>query len=264
MGMTSREDEIEAFLVWFKEQCAKYPMTERHGPYQYEGISERRCPTPPTMREIREARLRIEREAPSGPALRERLLPKSWLSGSADVRPTQMHGTNEPSGPTGETLRIGHVTIRGLRWGHETHLIRERGIMEEMLKCPDVFSLRDMQKTSRNSNSSITIDSMADAIVRNIETPNVIMFKVGITWNPPYRWIHPKYGYNDLGYHRMVLLGTDHDARVCGIYESIMIRIFGEYDRCDNCRQGDDNRQEVSPQYVYLALKLRQPERYPC
>ena len=121
--------------------------------------------------------------------------------------------------------------------------------MEEMLRCPDVFSLRDMQKTN--------------AIVRNIETPNVISFKVGITWNPPYRWINPRYGYAALGYHRLVLLMTDLDARICGTHESMMIRIFRKDGRCDNTRQGDDNRQEVSPQFVYLALKLHQPDRYP-
>ena len=263
---SSTGDENAEFLDWFKEQLRRYPIQSGVVACRSDAVTV--APTsdevvPETMREIREARLREERErSPNMRIDQARLRQVRELAKRGIVcdpaklsEEAQADPTLEPSFLTSEKLSIGGVMIRGLHWGLETHAMRYQGIQAEMLRCPDVFTLKRMQRTDRTSNSSVVISDMERDVSWHIERPNVVSFKVGITWNPPYRWIHPKYGYASSGYHHMVLLATDPDARVCGMYESMMIRIFGEYDVCDNTRQGDDNRQEVSPMYVYLALR---------
>ena len=270
---TSTDDETDeetAVLLHNFSELGRCPVRPWTGPIP--GVTYRREPSPLLIRQIREERLRKEREASPtrnmGFARQARLReerdfpqPKKAQRASVDAG-TIMKTMEGDKTHNYEMLYIGAVPIRGTGWGDELQRAREHGIIVEMRRCPEVFTLGRMQTSSHTSIAGKILTTMEDDIRYHIEQPNVISFKVGITWNPPYRWINPKYGYATSGYHRMVLLAKDPDARVCGLYETMMIRIFDESDRCDNTRQGDDNRQDVSPQFVYLAIKLQQPDRH--
>ena len=86
--------------------------------------------------------------------------------------------------------------------------------------------------------------------------PDSMRFKIGITWNPPYRWVNPKYGYMLDGYHHMEILAWDFRGCMIGLMESaLIIHCQKEYPRlCLNVKKGDDNLQEdMSPQFLYVA-----------
>ena len=48
----------------------------------------------------------------------------------------------------------------------------------------------------------------------------------------------------------------DQASSTCGIYEAFLIRTFRGHAKLDNVKIGDDNRQNVSPHYVYLVTQL--------
>ena len=79
-----------------------------------------------------------------------------------------------------------------------------------------------------------------------VDHANVARFKVGITWNPPYRWANERYGYMK-GYSRMHILLVDQNPRMCGTYEACVIKAFLKHAKLENVKAGDDNRQNVSP-----------------
>ena len=85
--------------------------------------------------------------------------------------------------------------------------------------------------------------------------PDSMQFKIGITWNPPYRWVNPTYGYQDEGYIYMDILAWDFRGCMIGLMESALIIHFQkEQPRlCLNVKKGDDNRQSMSPQFLYVA-----------
>ena len=78
--------------------------------------------------------------------------------------------------------------------------------------------------------------------------PDPMRFKIGITWNPPYRWANPKYGYMHDGYHHMEILAWDFRGAMIGLMEASLILHFQkEAPRlCLNVKVGDDNRQDMS------------------
>ena len=43
---------------------------------------------------------------------------------------------------------------------------------------------------------------------------------------------------------------------MCGAYEACVIKAFPKHAEIDNVKAGDDNRQNVSPHYLYLVTKL--------
>ena len=98
--------------------------------------------------------------------------------------------------------------------------------------------------------------STLEDVVQGIgDDVKVARFKVGITWTPPHRWANDRYGYK-MNYSRMHLLLVDQSPSKCGIYEAFLIRTFQRHAKIDNVKSGDDNRQTVSPHYVYLVTQL--------
>ena len=83
--------------------------------------------------------------------------------------------------------------------------------------------------------------------------PDPMSFKIGITWNPPYRWANTKYGYFHEGYTQMEILVWDFRAGMIGLYETALINHYQKGTMCLNRKLGDDNRQDVSPQFLYVA-----------
>ena len=99
------------------------------------------------------------------------------------------------------------------------------------------------------------------AMKRRVDTaiamrmPDSFRFKIGITWNPPYRWSNPKYGYVHDGYVLMEILAWDFRAPMIGVFEAALISHY-QIDKpllCLNKKLGDDNRQHMSPQLLYAA-----------
>ena len=91
------------------------------------------------------------------------------------------------------------------------------------------------------------------AIARRM--PDSMQFKIGITWKPPYRWVNPTYGYQDEGYIYMDILAWDFRGCMIGLMESaLIIHCQKEHPRlCLNVKKGDDNLQDMSPQFLYVA-----------
>ena len=63
------------------------------------------------------------------------------------------------------------------------------------------------------------------------------------------------YGYQDEGYIYMDILAWDFRGCMIGLMESALIIHFQkEQPRlCLNVKKGDDNRQNISPQFLYVA-----------
>ena len=80
-------------------------------------------------------------------------------------------------------------------------------------------------------------------------------FKVGITSNPPHRWANPQYGYMHDGYDHMEILAWDFRGAMIGLMEAALIMQFQHAAPrlCLNKKLGDDNRQDMSPQFLYVA-----------
>ena len=54
----------------------------------------------------------------------------------------------------------------------------------------------------------------------------------------------------------MHILLVDQNPRKCGTYGVVVIKAFLNHAKLDNVKAGDDNRQNVSPHYLYLVTKL--------
>ena len=112
-----------------------------------------------------------------------------------------------------------------------------------------------MIPSHRGSNAATILATLEEVVQGLVGDPNVARLKVGITWNPPYRWANETYGYMK-DYSRMHILLVDRDPRMCGAYEAYVIKAFQKHAKINNVKAGDDNRQDVSPHYLYLVTKL--------
>ena len=163
-------------------------------------------------------------------------------------------GGGQPITPR-QALHIDGIEIRGVAWGDETSSVRRHGIMSEMRSASKVFGLSHMISSHDGTNAGTTMATLVNVVQGLVDDGNVVRFKVGITWNPPNRWANDRYGYN-MNYSRMHLLLVDQSSAKCGIYEAFLIDKFAGHAKIDNVKIGDDNRQTVSPHYVYLVTQL--------
>ena len=153
-----------------------------------------------------------------------------------------------------QALLICGAEIKGVEWGNESQEARRCGILSEMRDASSVFELSRMTSGHRGSNAATTFETLEKAVRSLVDEPYVARFKVGITWNPPYRWANETYGYMQ-HYSRMHILLVD-DPRMCGACEAFVIKAFQQHAKIDNVKAGDDNRQHVSPHYLYLVTKF--------
>ena len=121
----------------------------------------------------------------------------------------------------------------------------------------EVFRIQDMIPSQHETNSGQALRAMMARIDTTItkRKPDSMSFKIGITWNPPYRWVNPTYGYQDEGYIYMDILAWYFRGCMIGLMESALIMNFQkEQPRlCLNVKKCDDNRQSMSPQFLYVA-----------
>jgi hypothetical protein len=155
---------------------------------------------------------------------------------------------------------IGRQTIKGLLWGSVDITKEERleGLLTEMRSVgSETFRLQEMISWHEGTNGGQALCAMIQRIDTAIarRMPDSMQFKIGITWNPPYRWVNPTYGYQDEGYIYMDILAWDFRGCMIGLMESALIMNFQkEHPRlCLNVKKGDDNRQSMSPQFLYVA-----------
>ena len=90
-------------------------------------------------------------------------------------------------------LTVRCQPIRGLEWGAEgiDKETRNKGVMAEITNVgSEVFRIRDMISSQDNTNSGHALAAMIARIDAAItkRKPDPMSFKIGITWNPPYRW----------------------------------------------------------------------------
>ena len=221
-----------------------------------------RYPTPPLMREIKERARGLHRleqphnshpmgtQKPLQPSIGTRSMGASIWPDSCDKVAAVVH----------VPVTIRGVTIKGILWGNieidkQTRL---EGIVSEMRSVgSETFRLQDMLSCHENTNSGQALAAM----IRRVDTaiakrmPDSFQFKIGITWNPPHRWSHPKYGYLHDGYVHMEILAWDFRAAMIGCFEAALINHY-QRDKpllCLNKKLGDDNRQDMSPQFLYVA-----------
>ena len=85
--------------------------------------------------------------------------------------------------------------------------------------------------------------------------PDSMQFKIGITWKPPHRWANLQYEYLHDGYIYMEILAWDFRGSMIGLMEAALIIHFQkEAPRlCLNKKLGGDNRQDMSPRFLYVA-----------
>ena len=160
-------------------------------------------------------------------------------------------------------LMIRDVPIRGCSWGDELSVERrKRGIMQEMEHIgEDIFKIRKMIHSGPTTNSGGTLKAVISRMNILVDDSCIdpMFFKIGITWNPPHRWANRRYGYAQAGGSHMEILICDPDSRIIGVYESSLITHFQGHDKCLNIKDGDDNRQNVSPHYLYVVVG---PDRF--
>ena len=143
------------------------------------------------------------------------------------------------------------VTIKGILWGNGEIDARERleGLFLEMRNLgSNTFSLQDAI-SCEGTNAGQTLSG----IIQRINARRHSMtFKIGITWNPPWRWLNPKYGYEHDGFSHMEILAWDYRGSIIGLMEAALINHFQTVAPrlCLNRKLGDDNRQEISPQFL--------------
>ena len=245
----------ERSVLSMSERRASYDRLARCVPPQAPTPSPvplhgRRCRSPSLIRRIRADRLNREK-ADELASLKE-----------AKAR-MEMHGKRARPPATGDgqpitprqALLIDGIEIKGVAWGDESPRARRCGIMSEMRCASMVFGLSHMISSHNGLNAGATMSTLEGVVQGLVDDVNVARFKVGITWNPPHRWANDRYGY-EMNYSRMHLLLVDQSPSKCGIYEAFLIRAFQKHAKIDNVKIGDDNRQNVSPHYVYLVTKL--------
>ena len=111
---------------------------------------------------------------------------------------------------------IRGVSINGLAWGNPDvdQQTRLDGLVSEMKRVgTETFRLQDMLRCHNGTNMGQALSAMMQRIESAVakRKPDPMQFKIGITWNPPYRWANPKYGYMQDGYHHMEILGWDFE-----------------------------------------------------
>ena len=172
----------------------------------------------------------------------------------ADEKRKRSRATEDWQTKPRQALLIGGTEIKGVEWGNESHEARRCGILSEMRDAMSVFDLSRTTSGHRGSNAATTFETLEKAVRSIVDEPYVARFKVGITWNPPYRWANETYGYMQC-YSRMHILLVD-DSRMCGVCEAFVIKAFKQHAKIANVKAGDDNRQNVSPHYLYLVTKF--------
>ena len=157
---------------------------------------------------------------------------------------------------------IRGVSINGLAWGNDDidQQTRLDGLVSEMRRVGnDTFRLQDMLRCHNGTNSGQALSSFMQRISSAVakRKPDPMRFKIGITWNPPYRWANPKYGYMHDGYHHMEILAWDFRGAMIGLMEASLILHFQKEAPllCLNVKVGDDNRQDITPQFLYVAYR---------
>ena len=155
---------------------------------------------------------------------------------------------------------IRGVSINGLAWGNDDidQQTRLDGLVSEMRRVGnDTFRLQDMLRCHNGTNSGQALSSFMQRIGSAVakRKPDPMRFKIGITWNPPYRWANPKYGYMHDGYHHMEILAWDFRGAMIGLMEASLILHFQKEAPllCLNRKIGDNNRQDITPQFLYVV-----------
>ena len=155
---------------------------------------------------------------------------------------------------------IRGVSINGLAWGNDDidQQTRLDGLVSEMRRVGnDTFRLQDMLRCHNGTNSGQALSAFMQRIGSAVakRKPDPMRFKIGITWNPPYRWANPKYGYMHDGYHHMEILGWDFRGAMIGLMEASLILHFQKEAPllCLNRKIGDNNRQDITPQFLYVV-----------
>jgi hypothetical protein len=210
----------------------------------------RKIRSPSLIRRIRADRL--NREKADELASRTEAIARMDVNRKRDLPPAT--GDGQPSTPR-QVLHIDGIDIKGVAWGDESPSARRSGIMSEMIYLPQVFGLSHMISNHNGVNAGTTMSTLEDVVRNLVDDVNVARFKIGITWNPPHRWANDRYGYK-MNYSRMHVLLVDQAPSKCGMHEAFLIRTFREHAKLDNVKTGDDNRQTVSPHYVYLVTQL--------
>jgi hypothetical protein len=231
------------------EEARGYVRPPRPDPpvFQSPPRSVRRYPTPEAMRKIRARRLHLQQD------IQPNIQPSIGTSIWPDSRGSVTAAVHVPT-----TIRC--QTIKGLLWGNVDIDKQERleGIVQEMRSVgSETFRLHDMISCHEGTNGGQALSAMIRRIDIAIakRMPDSLQFKIGITWNPPHRWANPQYGYQHDGFISMEILAWDFRAAMIGFFEAALINHFQrEAPRlCLNKKLGDDNRQDMSPQFLYVA-----------
>ena len=249
-----KRDELKELdeLCRALDRLDRPPRPPRPDPpvFQSPPRSVRRYPTPEAMRKIRERGLHLQQpsigtQKTIKPSIGTSIWPDSCGNVAAAVHvPVTIRG----------------VTIKGLLWGKVDidKQTRLEGLVLEMRSVgSETFRLQDMISCHEGTNGGQALSAM----IRRIDTaiakrmPDSLQFKIGITWNPPHRWANPQYGYQHDGFISMEILAWDFRAAMIGLFEAALINHFQrEAPRlCLNKKLGDDNRQDMSPQFLYVA-----------
>ena len=239
---------IDRTARWVPRQARTPSPVPRYG----RGEGGRIIRTPEDMRRIKAQRLNIQ------PNIQPNVQPTIVATSP------RLHSIWPDSGSVVATVpvptTIGRQTIKGLLWGSVGITKEERleGLLTEMRSVgSEIFRLQEMISCHEGTNGGQALSAM----IKRIDTavarrmPDSLQFKIGITWNPPYRWVNPTYGYQDEGYIYMDILAWDYRGCMIGLMESALIMNFQkEQPRlCLNVKKGDDNRQSMPPQFLYVA-----------
>ena len=254
------EQELDDLVSALKGTMAPYHRLEPPV-MQDPPLSVLRYPTPPLMRDIRARERgwhRLEQPHHSHPMGTQ--IPLQPSIGTRSICTSIWPERDKVAAAVHVPLTIRGVTIKSTLWGNieidkQTRL---EGIVSEMRSVgSETFRLQGMLSSREDTNSGQALAAMiqrVDTAIAN-RMPDSMQFKIGITWNPPHRWANLQYGYQHDGYIYMEILAWDFRAAMIGCFEAALINHYQKSKPllCLNKKQGDDNRQNMSPQFLYVA-----------
>ena len=100
----------------------------------------------------------------------------------------------------------------------------------------EIFRIQDMIHSNSDTNCGQALAAMGARIDTLVDDKWIdpMFFKIGITWNPPYRWANRKYGYSLVGCSHMEILMCDPNSQLIGLYEASLIDKSPSHNKCLN------------------------------
>lgn len=134
--------------------------------------------------------------------------------------------------------------------------------LEETLWCHQRIEM-DLPRNPKASASQLL--AHAEARILQLSSKHPAVFKIGITWNPCKRWMHPTYGYcqdRRERWDKMKVLSVASCSFSTALIESVLIKKFRGSPGCRNEHPGGETAcPGEGPHFTYVVYRILVPPR---